>query len=72
MLRLKQIVSVNNQLDDRGSMLSKVLSEILFLEVDLDYDVSDRSILAQNVVEKRLQGFETLVRQLLPGDLQNV
>lgn len=46
MLRLQEIVPINDELNNRSRMLSKVYSEILFLKVYLDYDVSDLIIFA--------------------------
>ena len=46
MLWFKQVVPVDNKLNNRGGVLSKIGSKILFLKVHLDYDVSDRAVFA--------------------------
>ena len=48
---LKQIITINDQLNYRGCMISKISAKVFLLEIHFYYYVTDRLILAKNVVE---------------------
>jgi|LauGreSBDMM110SN_4_FD.fasta_scaffold1623163_1 hypothetical protein len=41
MLWFKKVIPIDDELNYRGGVLSKIRSKILFLKVNLDYDVGD-------------------------------